>query len=207
LTKAFPIVGHKEICAIEVDSDAACPSKEFGRNTVKSVFQNWGAFDGSKVFTGKIASKASNQGALRDVLEPENQIPDAFWVEDSEVAQGQFLKGPKALERTTSDGFSYKYSERQMAFPDDLDKTSRTILTGEGGRTPSRFKHVTKVGKRLRRLTPVELERLNGSPDDWTKFSHEGTELSDSRRAFLMGNAVVIGAVEKIEKVLLKEFF
>lgn len=207
LTKAFPIVGHESVLEFDVDYDAASLSKKFGRNASKSVFQNWGVFNGSKAFTAKVSSKVSPVATLRDVLEPPDSIPDEFWVKESEISQWEFLKGSKALERTTSDGFSYKYSEGQMTYPDDLDKPSRTILTGEGGRTPSRFKHIIKVGKRLRRLTPVELERLNGFPDNWTKFSSEGVELSDSRRAFFMGNALVIGVVERIGKVILREFF
>ena len=49
---------------------------------------------------------------------------------------------------------------------------------------------------RLRRLTPVEMERLNGFPDDWT------AGVSDGRRAFLMGNALVVGLVAKIGSAL-----
>jgi DNA (cytosine-5)-methyltransferase 1 len=207
LNKAFPIAGHENLHEVTIDSDPASLSKKFGRNASKSVFQNCGVFNGSKVFTAKVTSKITKAATLRDVLEPSDSIPDEFWVRDSEIAQWEFLKGSKALERTTSDGFSYKYSEGQMTYPDDLDKPSRTILTGEGGRTPSRFKHIIRVGRKLRRLTPVELERLNGFPDNWTKFSNEGSELSDSRRAFFMGNALVIGVVERIGKVILKEFF
>ncbi len=92
-----------------------------------------------------------------------------------------------------------------MAFPDLLTKPSRTILTGEGGTAPSRFKHIIKTRKGFRRLTPVELERLNGFPDDWTKFTADGMELSEVRRAFLMGNALVIGLVEKVGQVLAQE--
>ena len=70
--------------------------------------------------------------------------------------------------------------------PDPINQRSRTILTGEGGATPSRFKHVIDAGDgRLRRLTPLELERLNGFPDDWTD-----TGMPDGRRAFMMGNAL-----------------
>ena len=89
-----------------------------------------------------------------------------------------------------------------MAFPDLLTNPSRTILTGEGGTTPSRFKHIIKIGDRYRRLTPVELERLNGFPDNWTKFDDQGKELSDARRAFFMGNALVVGLIERVGKVL-----
>lgn len=83
-----------------------------------------------------------------------------------------------------------------MVFPDPLEKPSRTILTGEGGTSPSRFKHVVAQDGRLRRLTPVELERLNGFPDGWTA---EGSEkISDVRRAFFMGNALVVGLIERV---------
>ena len=76
---------------------------------------------------------------------------------------------------------------------DSPEKPSRTIITGEGGSAPSRFKHVilTRSG-RYRRLTPVELERQNMFPDNHT----EGA--SNMRRAFLMGNALVTGIVERL---------
>lgn len=80
-----------------------------------------------------------------------------------------------------------------MTFPDALDKPSRTIITGEGGKAPSRFKHVVKTTSgRYRRLTPIELERLDMFPDNHT----EG--VNDTKRAFLMGNALVCGIVTKI---------
>ena len=86
-----------------------------------------------------------------------------------------------------------------MAFPDSMEKASRTIITGEGGASPSRFKHVvlTKDG-RYRRLTPVELERLNMFPDNHTVGA------SDMRRAFLMGNALVTGIVERLGLEMMK---
>ena len=82
-----------------------------------------------------------------------------------------------------------------MIFPDPTDEPSRTIITGEGGPTPSRFKHVIKESKGVyRRLTPIELEKLNMFPENHT--SHK--EISDAKRAFFMGNALVVGVVEKI---------
>jgi DNA (cytosine-5)-methyltransferase 1 len=103
------------------------------------------------------------------------------------------LKGSKKEKRTSVDGFEYNYSEGPMAFPDYLDRPSRTIITGEGGAGPSRFKHaILTPSGRYRRLTPVELERLNMFPDGHTE------ESSDVRRAFLMGNALVTGIIEKV---------
>ena len=87
-----------------------------------------------------------------------------------------------------------------MIYPDALDNASRTIITGEGGKSPSRFKHVIVSDRGLRRLTPIELERLNMFPDNHTQL--EG--VTDTKRAFFMGNALVVGVVEKIGETLFK---
>ena len=87
-----------------------------------------------------------------------------------------------------------------MAFPDYLNRASRTIITGEGGAAPSRFKHIIKTKSgRYRRLLPIELERLNMFPDNYTFGS------SDLRRAFLMGNALVTGIVENLALILINK--
>ena len=111
-----------------------------------------------------------------------------------------YLKGSKKEKRVTSSGFEYNYSEGAMIFPDSIDKPSRTIITSEGGASPSRFRHVVKTKYGLRRLTPLELERLNMFPDNFTLMD----DTSNSRRGFLMGNALVVGVVEKIAKTLVK---
>ena len=87
-----------------------------------------------------------------------------------------------------------------MTFPDDLNKPARTIITSEGGKSPSRTKHIIKRKECLRRLTPIELERLNMFPDNHTELKG----ISNTRRAFLMGNALVVGVIEKISKELYK---
>lgn len=92
-----------------------------------------------------------------------------------------------------------------MAFPDLLSNPSRTILTGEGGTSPSRFKHIIKTTKGYRRLTPIELERLNGFPDNWTSKDNYGQTISDVKRAFFMGNALVIGLISSVGKVIAAE--
>ena len=108
-------------------------------------------------------------------------------------------QGAKKFDRVSKDGFASTYSEGGMPFPDSLDKPSRTIITGEGGKSPSRFKHVVETPSgRYRRLVPIELERLNMFPDNHTL--HPG--VSESRRVFLMGNALVCGVVERIGKTL-----
>ena len=120
-------------------------------------------------------------------------------VDKKDLEKWTYLKGAKKILKKSKSGYEYYYAEGKMAFPDSLDKPARTIITGEGGSSPSRFKHIikTKSGK-FRRLMPVELERINMFPDNHTK---EGT---DNKRAFLMGNALVVGVIEKIALELAK---
>ena len=85
-------------------------------------------------------------------------------------------------------------------FPDALDTPSRTVITGEGGPAPSRFKHVIFKDGRYRRLMPIELERLNMFPDNHTKMDG----ITDQKRAFFMGNALVVGVVKQLGFTLAK---
>jgi DNA (cytosine-5)-methyltransferase 1 len=143
---------------------------------------------------------------LGDILQPDSEIDESFFIPRTQLKEWKFLKGAKSIDRIhKGSGTQYKYSEGSMAFPDLLTKPSRTILTGEGGTAPSRFKHIIKTNKGFRRLTIIELERLNGFPDNWTKFDENLEELPGTRRAFLMGNALVIGLIQMVGKVLAEE--
>ena len=135
---------------------------------------------------------------LGDVLVDEKDVPEEFFVSEEELPKWEYKKGSKSLKRINkATGFEYNYTEGAMAFPDYLDRASRTIITGEGGAAPSRFKHIIKTKSgRYRRLVPVELERLNMFPDNYTFGS------LDLRRAFLMGNALVTGIVENLALIL-----
>lgn len=132
-------------------------------------------------------------------LVDENFVPEEFFISEEELPKWEYEKGAKKIERVSKEGYKYMFSEGGMAFPDNLDQPSRTIITGEGGTAPSRFKHVVKTKSgRYRRLLPIELERMNMFPDNHTLHP----EVSDGRRAFLMGNALVCGIVEQIGKSL-----
>lgn len=136
---------------------------------------------------------------LGNILVDEYFIPEDFFISDKDLPKWQYEKGAKKISRVSKEGFEYTFSEGGMAFPDHLDKPSRTMITGEGGSAPSRFKHVVLTpSNRYRRLIPIEMERLNMFPDNHTYHP----EVSDSRRAFLMGNALVCGVVELIGKSL-----
>ena len=107
-----------------------------------------------------------------------------------------YLKGSKRIERVKPNGDPYFYSEGSMAFPDDLNAPGRTMLTSEG--TINRSSHIIEdfKTKQLRRITPVEAERLNHFPDNWTNT------MQTRHRYFMMGNALVTLLVKKISIAL-----
>ena len=138
---------------------------------------------------------------LSDVLLPLDKVPSEFFIDVNDESKWEYLKGGKKEQRKKSDGTIFYYNEGPIAYPDYLDRPARTIITSEGGKTPSRFKLVVRQEGKLRRLTPVELERLNMFPDNHTSIE------KDVKRAFFMGNALVIGVVERIGLSLMKHHY
>jgi DNA (cytosine-5)-methyltransferase 1 len=182
-------------------------SAHFNKMDGNLKFYNSGYFVNDVAYTAKTFAKlVPKRLVLGDVLLPDSQIPDEFWVEPKRLKDWKYLKGAKNILRThKGSGASYRYAEGKMAFPDLLTNPSRTILTAEGGNTPSRFKHIIKTKKGFRRLASIELERLNGFPDNWTQTLKDSSVVGDNKRAFFMGNALVVGLVTKVGKVLAEE--
>lgn len=179
-------------------------TNEFGKGLKTSPFKKAGAFHRGHYVTLDVESAWTGSATtMGDILLPLNEVPEVYHIDPTSKAKWEYLKGAKAEERTHSSGYKWKYTEGPMVFPDPTDRPSRTILTGEGGTSPSRFKHVVDQDGVLRRLHPIELERLNGFPDNWTL---DGTErMSDVRRAFFMGNALVVGLVQLVGETLKKK--
>jgi DNA (cytosine-5)-methyltransferase 1 len=128
---------------------------------------------------------------------------------ETEMDKWRYLKGKKAELRRTSKNHEFYYTEGPLALTDALDKPSRTIITSEGGAGASRFKHLIKLGNKYRRLLPKELERLNMFPDNHTQFGQDPYKIGESeitagKRAFFMGNALVVGVIEKIGVGIIK---
>lgn len=206
LARAFP--GETDyspsLLPLRLSDDLVELSNSFNANTNGSSqttpFATSGLFVNGEVFSGKrYPSYDGPRTVLGDILEAEPVAPE-FYIDDKDFEKWEYLKGAKNEKRTNKAGYSYHYTEGAINFPEPLDQPSRTIITSEGGAGPSRFKHVilTESGK-FRRLTPLELERLNMFPDNFT----EHPKVSNTKRAFLMGNALVVGIVEKIGKSLI----
>ena len=144
---------------------------------------------------------------LREILQDESEVPEKYFLTDPDkLEKFQFLRGPKRIERTSADGHTYIYSEGGMAPYDDLDLPGRTMLTSEG--TVNRSTHFLKVNDKYRLITPIEAERLQDFPDNWTskKKLADGSivEVSDKMRMFFMGNALVTEIVKEIANFIRK---
>ena len=175
-------------------------SAHFNKGKKTSPFGNAGIMLNRRVYC--VDAEAIYDGPRQTLggnLIDEKIVPEDYFISEEDLPKWKYEKGPKKIKRVSKEGFEYIFSEGGMTFPDYADQPSRTIITGEGGSSPSRFKHVvrTKSG-RYRRLLPIELERLNMFPDNHTLHP----AVSDGRRAFLMGNALVCGIVEQIGKSL-----
>ena len=197
----FPVLPEASLKGFSLDGPLEMITEEFSDHAPKlSPFENSGVMIERSVYTAKTTPKYDGaKKTLGDILQKEKDVPEEFYIAESELPKWIYLKGSKKEERTTSSGHVYHYSEGPMTFPDDPSKPSRTIITGEGGSGPSRFKHVIKTKDgRYRRLTPVELERLDMFPDNHTQLDG----VSDARRAFICGNALVVGAIVKISQAL-----
>ena len=236
IATAFPVISGsnkeiKEHNLLNLGEDITDLSINFNINGLpgnKSPFENSGFMIKNSYWTLK--TKPDYEGRminLGDILMNPSKIPDEYFISIKSLNQTkgwQYLKGAKKELRQGRDGFTYNYNEGGMIFPDSLDRASRTIITGEGGTSPSRFKHVVKfkptknqiirlelesnnhnkIREKLnlsqkewiRRLTPIELERLNQFPDGHT------AGVSDAKRAFFMGNALVIGIIKRFAHIL-----
>lgn len=175
-------------------------TEDFNKSNADHPFENSGVMvDGIAYSTTTVPVCKDKPITIRDIMVDPEEVPEEFYVPDSQVERWKYFKGTKRELRIRKDGGQYFYTEGGMAFPDPIDKPSRTIITSEGGKSPDRCRHVIQDQTgRLRRLVPVELERLNMFPSDHTKL--QGVD--NGKRAFLMGNALVCGIVTRVGKEL-----
>lgn len=201
MAKAFEFrPKDKTVSEFDIKGTIKDVSDGFNKGKKDSPFGNAGIMMNRHVYSvDAVPIYDGPRQTLGGNLIDENLVPEDFFISEEELPKWEYEKGAKKIERVSKEGYKYMFSEGGMAFPDSLDQPSRTIITGEGGSSPSRFKHVVKTKSgRYRRLLPIELERMNMFPDNHTLHP----EVSDGRRAFLMGNALVCGIVEQIGKSL-----
>lgn len=171
----------------------------------KSPFANAGLCAAGQVWTAPIAARPGldltrfvgreRPLTLGDVVTATTDVPESFFIPENQLPRWQACKGAKHIPRMSASGHAYVYSEGAMALPDPLDRPARTVITSEGGASPSRTTHVVRhTDGRLRRLTPEELEAVMGFDRGHTALDG----IRPAQRAPLMGNAIVVGVVRRL---------
>ena len=171
--------------------DIVCISDEFDFH-----FYNAGCMVNGEVHTYKVEPIVCNNiTSLGDILQ-KDKIDEKYFLLDEKLEKWTYLKGSKKIERKKPNGETYCYSEGAIAFPDKLDVPARTMLASES--TLNRSSHVVKdfCSGNLRTLTPIEAERIQMFPDNWTNIQSKA--MTERRRFFMMGNALVVGVVRKL---------
>ncbi len=197
----FPVVSKEnEILEDVISNDLLEVSENY-----KFKFLNTGIMIDGKIYTVETKpdeSKIKEAIYLESLLEKD--VDEKYFLNEIEMEKWQYMKGAKAIERTSKTGHNYVFREGAIAFPDPLDRPARTMLTSEGTKNRSTHVVLDPVKKKLRKLTPVECERINGFPDNWTN-----TGMRESFRYFCMGNALVVDLIkimgEKLSKIFEEE--
>lgn len=175
--------------------------KEFNYEDIYDISENFkydfcnsGIMHNGEIATVKTTPKYEEPITIRKIVE--NNVDVKYYLGE-ELSKWEYLKGSKKIQRTSNSGHSYTFSEGPIAFPDSIDKPARTMLTSES--SVNRSTHVIEdpETKQLRLITPMEAERIQGFDDNWTN-----TGMPEKFRYFCMGNALVVGVVERMGRTL-----
>lgn len=196
LSKAFPIASHSRTFA-----ESWIDELEYANTTVLSAQQkvylrSAGVMMNGRIYSVDVQPQVEPNIPLRDILES-TPVDEHFFLRSEDMPRWIYTKGAKHEPRRRRDGSTYYFSEGAVAFPEPLDKPSRTMLTSEGQVGRSTHAVQDPFSGRLRLLTPIECERLNGFPDNWTN-----TGMPERMRYFTMGNALVVPLVARIGRIL-----
>ena len=190
MAKAFPIQNIGQITETVIGGDIVDVSDNFA-----FAFETAGYMCKGRINTAKVTEQEEEPITLGKILQ--TTVDDKFYITNEKMPKWTYLKGAKKIPRKSADGHEYMFSEGPIAFPDPWDRPGRTMLTSES--TLNRSTHVVSdpgTG-RLRLLTPVEAERLQGFDDEWTN-----TGMPDRMRYFCMGNALVVPMITRMGRVL-----
>ena len=190
MVKAFPITEMGNVSSTSISADIVEVS-----DTFKFSFENAGYMHDGHIYTAKVIEAEEAPILLGAILQ--SNVDEKHYITGDKMSKWTYLKGAKKIPRTSADGHEYVFSEGPIAFPDPWDRPGRTMLTSES--TLNRSTHVVSdpgTG-RLRLLTPVEAERLQGFDDEWTNSG-----MPDRMRYFCMGNALVVPMITRMGNVL-----
>lgn len=197
LAKAFPVQSHsRSYVESWIDELEYADISTVSRDQ-RVYLYSAGVMMNGRIYSVDVTPQRVEATPLKDILET-GQVDEHYFLRTEDMPRWTYSKGAKREKRQRRDGSQYYFSEGSVQFPESLNKPSRTMLTSESqvGRTS----HVVQdpMTDCLRVLTPIECERLNGFPDDWTD-----TGMPERMRYFCMGNALVVPLVKRIGDALL----
>lgn len=185
--KEFPIQASLNSKEIDFNYESL---KDVSDN-FKMEFKNSGIMRNGIIYTTEITPIDIKAKNLEKIVE--NDGVDEKYNIGTNLDKWNYLKGSKDIIRKAGTPHEYHFREGAVPFPDSLNKPARTMLTSEGSLNRSTHVIEDPKSKCYRILTPVETERINGFPDNWTN-----TGMPERFRYFCMGNALVVGLIEKM---------
>ena len=202
MVQAFPLTSINNIIegdlgSYQTDEDIVNISDQFA-----FAFEKAGYMHEGKIYTCDITEQEIPPIVIKKILQ--ENVDEEFYITEDKKQKWVYLKGAKKIPRKTKAGHEYIFSEGPVAFPDPWDRPGRTMLTSES--TLNRSTHVvTDPGTgRLRLITPMEAERLQGFDDNWTDSG-----MPKRMRYFCMGNALVVPMITRmgaiLDKIIVKE--
>lgn len=219
MANAFPISGYKDIeignfdftdvSEVDVDTMLTIGTNNSDDDLLemtqnfKFEFKDAGYMMDGQITTMKVTPLEIVPTLLGEIIQ--SGVDESYYIRQEDMSAWTYMKGSKKIPRTSANGHSYVFSEGPIAFPDPLDRPGRTMLTSES--TKNRSTHVVAdpTSGRLRLLTEIEAERLQGFDDNWTKnclVDGEVVEMPKRMRYFCMGNALVVSMITKMGTVL-----
>ncbi len=200
LAEAFPVIGHSRAYIENWIDEMVYADIPAVSDQQKVYFYNAGIMMNGRIYSVDVQPKLEPAIPIKNILET-GTVDGHYFLREEDMPRWIYAKGAKEELRHRRDGSTYYFSEGAVRFPEPLDMPSRTMLTSESqvGRTS----HVVNdpMTGRLRTLTPLECERLNGFPDGWTN-----TGMPDKMRYFCMGNALVVPLIKRIGVCLERHF-
>lgn len=182
----------------ESDNDLLEMTQKFGFGFLSAGYMKDG-----EVTTAEVTPVSIEPQLMADIVQ--RTADKSFFISQEDMSGWTYMKGAKKIPRKSKSGHEYIFSEGPIAFPDPLDRPARTMLTSEGTKNRSTHVIADPGNGRLRILTPVEAERIQGFDDEWTKISlmdGKETEMPARMRRFCMGNALVVPMITRMGEVL-----
>lgn len=166
-------------------------------NTFKAPLYNAGVMIKGNIYSVQTQPVDIPPTTLKEIRH-KSPVDKKYFLNDN-LDKWKYLKGAKRIDRIRPNGEPYVFSEGNMCFPDNLDLPARTMLTSESSVNRSSHVIFDNITYKLRTLTPVECEKLNGFDENWTD-----TGMPEKFRYFCMGNALVVPLVTKMGNRLIE---